>query len=82
MAIKREIQKIDLTVRDCGTVIRLTPMTNYGQEWIDANVHSEPWQWLGKSLVVDWRFARSLVEGAGEAGLRVLVAPDLAAATN
>jgi len=35
------------------------------------NVESEPWQWLGASLVVEHRFAAGLIEGITDAGLGI-----------
>jgi hypothetical protein len=49
----------------------VTPMTQSGREWIEENVSSEPWQWLGGSFACEPRYAADLVEGMQEAGLTV-----------
>jgi hypothetical protein len=46
-------------------------MTAAGRDWIDENVASEDWQWMGLSLAVDVRYVENLVEGMQEAGLTV-----------
>lgn len=62
---------IDLLIRDEGTVVVLMPQTDAAREWIDDNICSEPWQWLGSSLAVDHRYAPAIIQGAAEAGLGV-----------
>ena len=61
----------DFEIRNEGTVFTVTPLTLAGREWLDANVESEGWQWLGRSLVVDHRYAGGLVEAILESGLEV-----------
>jgi len=39
------------------------------RQWIDENVHTEPWQWLGQNLAVDHHFIEDLAYGMAEAGL-------------
>lgn len=61
----------DVVVSNQGTIIQFRPVTDAGREWIDENVQSEGWQWLGAWLSVDWRFAAPLIEGMQNAGLNV-----------
>jgi hypothetical protein len=61
----------DVLIRNEGTVWVFNPLTPAAQEWFDDNVESEPWQWLGTSLVVDHGMAAGLVQGILDAGLQV-----------
>ena len=61
----------DICIDHCGSIVMVTPMTAAGRDWIDENVASEDWQWMGLSLAVDVRYAENLVEGMQEAGLTV-----------
>jgi len=61
----------DVLIRTEGTVWVFNPLTSAAQEWFAENVQSEPWQWLGTSLVVEHRFAIGLVQGITDAGLRI-----------
>ena len=62
---------VDLLIRDEGSVVTFQPVTADGRRWIDENVISEPWQWLGGTLGVSWRSAAPIIEGAVGAGLEV-----------
>jgi hypothetical protein len=61
----------DLLVRDCGMLWQFFPLSKSAADWIDMNVQEEPWQWIGRSLVVDWRFVEPLINGPRAAGLDV-----------
>ena len=61
----------DLRVDNHGSIILVTPLTPAGEEWIDINVSPEPWQWLGRGLAVEPRYAGALIEGAMGDGLEV-----------
>ena len=43
----------DVTYADQGSVVQITPVSPAAKEWIDDNVASEGWQWLGRSLCID-----------------------------
>lgn len=62
---------IDVVVTPNGSVVGFRLITPAAHEWVEENVQSEPYQWLGGSLVVDWRFAASLRDGMEAAGLLV-----------
>lgn len=62
---------MDFSVTNQGSVIGITPLTDAASEWIDDNVHSEGWQWMGSTLYVDARFADALVEGMMADGLEM-----------
>jgi hypothetical protein len=61
----------DVLVRNEGTVWVFNPLTAAAKEWFDENVQSEPYQWLGTSLVVDRGLALGLVQGILDAGLEI-----------
>lgn len=64
-------QKFDVEVDNCGSIWRFTPMTSEARDWIDENVASEGWQWLGGSLCVEHRYGPDLVQGMLDNGLAV-----------
>ena len=59
----------DFLLYDCGSIIQLTPQTRSAKEWLQANVESEGWQWLGNGLCMDRRMAIGLVEAIVEEGM-------------
>jgi hypothetical protein len=61
----------DLHFSNHGSIITCTPLTDAGQQWIDDNVESEGYQWLGRSLGIEWRFAEAIARGAISDGLKV-----------
>ncbi len=69
--VSTESVTIDVHVENEGSIFVFTPMTPAAREWVDDNVHSEPWQWTGASLCVDHRFARDLAQGMLTDGLNV-----------
>jgi hypothetical protein len=48
-----------------------TPVSEAARRWIDENVVSEPWQWLGDALCVDIRCARDLIDEIAAAGFEI-----------
>ena len=53
------------------SVFGITPITKRAKKWIKTNVSTEPWQWLGPTLVVEHRYIADLTAGMLEAGLIV-----------
>lgn len=43
--------------------------TEAAKGWIDENVVTEPWQWMGRTLVVDHHYIEDLELGMLDAGL-------------
>lgn len=69
---KREMKKpVDVTIARSGSMIGLTGMTPAGRNWIEANVESEGWQWMGATLWIEMRLAVDIVQGMIEATLIV-----------
>jgi hypothetical protein len=62
---------VDFEINDEGSIVAITPMNEQAREWIDENVHSEGWQWMGLSLCVDHRMAEPLLCGMVEAGFEI-----------
>jgi hypothetical protein len=59
----------DVLVANAFTTFVFTPLTARAKQWVEANVQSEPWQWLGASRVVETRFAWGIAQGMKDAGL-------------
>lgn len=51
-----------------GSVVMFSPEGDYEYEWLMLNTDSEPYQWLGRNLVIDHRMAEDLIEGVISAG--------------
>ena len=50
------------------TVFTLTPLSKEARNWLKENVASEPWQWLGNSLVIEHRYIADVVSAMLEQG--------------
>jgi hypothetical protein len=61
----------DVRVRNEGSIVMFTPVSDAAKTWFDENVHHEVWQWFGESLCVEWRYAEDLIEGLLNEGLIV-----------
>ena len=61
----------DVQVGGGGTIYTVRPLTDAGRAWIEANVQSEDWQWLGSALCVEHRYIANLIEGMKADGLIV-----------
>jgi hypothetical protein len=61
----------DFCIADHGTVISIRPMNEAACEWLDENVITEPWQWLGGALAVDHRFACDLIDEIATSGFEI-----------
>ena len=61
--------KPDVEIRNEGSIFTFTPVTKTAQDWINENVQTEGWQWLGKALCVDQHCAGPLAEGMASSGL-------------
>jgi hypothetical protein len=62
----------DIQVRNEGTVMVFTPISETGTQFLNA-LETEDWQWIGPSLVVDHRPAYDLLEGMKMEGLEVVL---------
>lgn len=58
----------DFVVGGGGSVYTLVPLNQRAQEWLDAHVDAESWQFLGRALVVEHRFIGDIVVAASNDG--------------
>ncbi len=63
----------DFLIADHGSIISIVPITEAALKWIDENVVSEPWQWLGGALCVDHRYAGDLIDEIAAAGFDLAI---------
>jgi hypothetical protein len=56
---------MNIDIIDEGTVVLFVPLDAAAREWLESNVHSEPWQWFGGALAVDRRYAGALADAIG-----------------
>jgi len=61
----------DFRIENHGSIVVVQPLTPEATAWVEENVPTEPWQWLGGGLCVEHRYAEAIVEGIGEDGLNV-----------
>jgi len=54
-----------------GTIDFFTPHSDEAVEWVDENVETDGWQWVGSSLAVHYRYSDDLIRGLLDAGLTV-----------
>jgi len=61
----------DFQIADHGSIISIKPVSEAARTWVDENVVSEPWQWLGGALCVDIRCARDLIDEIAAEGFEI-----------
>jgi hypothetical protein len=66
---KPKAKSPDVLIANEGTVFVFCQLTPAAKQWVEENVQSEPYQWLGASLVVETRYAWGLAQGMKDAGL-------------
>ena len=52
-----------------GSVVAFHLLSQNAKTFVDENVQTESWQFMGDALCVDHRFASDLAEGMRESGL-------------
>lgn len=63
---------IDVHVTRDGSICTFTLNTEAARDWVDRNVFSESWQWLGKdTLAIDTRLSMDIAAGMFRDGLVV-----------
>ena len=62
---------VDVSVRDEGSVVIVTPQTDAAKAWAEENVSIEGWQWAGGGFAVDPRMLDNLLAGMEEDGLEI-----------
>lgn len=63
-----EIKK-DFNANQEGSIVTIIPLTQVAKDWLNENVDSEPWMWMGPALCVDWRYGGDILNGMECAGL-------------
>jgi hypothetical protein len=61
----------DFQIADHGSIISIKPVSEAARSWVDENVASEPWQWLGDALCVDICCARNLIDEIAAEGFEI-----------
>jgi hypothetical protein len=61
----------DFQIADHGSIISIKPVSEAARTWVDENVASEPWQWLGDALCLDARCARDLLSAIAAEGFEI-----------
>ena len=61
----------DFQIADHGSIISIKPVSEAARTWVDENVVSEPWQWLGGALCVDTRYACDLINELAAEGFEI-----------
>lgn len=61
----------DVIVTGGGTTYLFDPITQRAKDWVNDNVHAEPYQFFGGALAVEHRYIGDLVAGARGDGLNV-----------
>ena len=61
----------DFQIADHGSIISFKPVSEAARRWVDENIVSEPWQWLGGALCVDVRCACDLINELAAEGFQI-----------
>ena len=62
---------MDIRIHQDGSMVGLEIVSDTAKTWVDENVDSEGYQWLGNTLWVEARFAGTVAHGAINDGLTV-----------
>jgi len=62
---------VDVSVRDEGSVVIVTPQTDAAKAWVEENVSLEGWQWFGGGFAVEHPRLDNLLAGMEEDGLEI-----------
>jgi hypothetical protein len=58
-------------VLDYGSIIEIRPLNTAGKKWVDDNVIADPWQWMGRDLVVEHRYIEPIIAAMSQDGLDI-----------
>ncbi len=61
MSRARRLRKTDVFVQNHGSLVLFTLNTRAAREWVEDNLKTESWQWLGKALAVEARYADAVI---------------------
>lgn len=62
---------MDVSMENLGTIGIIQPLTLAGREWIDKNIATEDWQWMGGGLVCEPRMMNDIAKGMVNDGLEL-----------
>jgi hypothetical protein len=62
----------DFVITNMGTTVLIRPVTDAAKQWVEDNVETEAWQWLGDAFGVDHRPGWGLVDILEDSGLFVV----------
>ena len=57
-----------MLINNEGSVVQFTPEGDFEYEWLTLNTDAAPYQWLGRSLVVDHHMAGDLLAAVQSEG--------------
>lgn len=61
----------DIQIQNCGTITVVQPLTYVGQEWVDANMVTEPWQQIAGGVAIEPTYLEPILEAMADDGLEV-----------
>ncbi len=62
----------DITYTDKGSIVRITPISATAKQWLENHAAFEEWQWVGRSLCIDWRCGALLLAAIEDAGFELV----------
>lgn len=72
MTKPEERPAIDFILLRDGNLLGFHPISDAAKSWLEANVESGGWQWLGGALWIDARMGEAIVTGIVGAGLEII----------
>lgn len=60
-----------MRINNEGSVVQFIPESDEETDWLNEEVLADDFQWLGKTLVVDYRMAQDLFQAVRDAGFAV-----------
>ena len=64
-------QPIDFEANLDGSIGQIKAISDTAKAWLDDNVQTESWQWLGDRLCIDRRYFLPLLEAIEEEGFNI-----------
>ena len=53
----KKVNKLDAFLVGFGSIVQICPMTDAAKDWLEANTQAEGWNWMGRVLCVEARYA-------------------------
>ena len=67
----KKVNGLDAFLVGFGSIVQICPMTDAAMDWLKANTQAEGWNWMGRNLCVEARYANDIVQGMRGDGLKV-----------